>query len=312
MSSQLLRLLGLPKFETIGEFADSLHIRRFVLNKILRRIDRNYKIFPIAKKNGSPRIISAPKRKLRAIQAWILRNILNSLKPSESATAFEKGRNILSHVYPHRFNRYFLIIDLENLFPSISKNRIRMLFKTIGYNEKISKYLSKICSVGNGLPQGGVTSPSLSNLITGQLDRRLIGYTSRIGLTYTRYADDICVSGNDPALIKKSIHRIRKIISNERFVINSKKSRLCGPGNNVSVTGLVKNSVLPKFSIGRKTERKMRAVIYSHFAKNIPDTKYPTEESIKGWISFVRGVDKPKAEKIEKYYLELKKTNARL
>lgn len=311
MSTQLIRLLGLPKFETIAEFSEHLHIRSTLLSSIFSRIERNYKSFTIPKKNGTLREINAPKRKLRAIQAWILRNIINSLKPSEVATAFEKGKSIYHNVQPHAYNRYFLIIDLENFFPSISKNRVKILFQTIGYNERIARKLSVLCCHNNGLPQGGVTSPSISNLIAGQMDRRLIGYTSRIGLTYTRYADDLCFSTNDPATLKKAVSRIRKIIQNEHFKINGKKSRFCGPGQNITVTGLVKNNGSPKFSIGRNKERKMRAAIYSLYSKGIPDPKYSTEESLLGWISFVKGIDKNKAEKIEKYLFKQKKINTR-
>ncbi len=44
------------------------------------------------------------------------------------------------------------------------------------------------------LPQGAPTSPTLSNLIAYRLDARLTRASHSIGLTYTRYADDLLFS----------------------------------------------------------------------------------------------------------------------
>ena len=45
------------------------------------------------------------------------------------------------------------------------------------------------------LPQAPCTSPALSNQIARRLDRRLSGMSAKLGLVYTRYADDLTFSG---------------------------------------------------------------------------------------------------------------------
>lgn len=47
--------------------------------------------------------------------------------------------------------------------------------------------LSKICTYKNSLPQGGVTSPALSNIICLKLDECLTMYTGFLNIVYTRY-----------------------------------------------------------------------------------------------------------------------------
>ena len=107
------------------------------------------------------------------------------------------------NVSPHKTNRYFICIDLEDFFPSISLNRVRKLFLLLGYSTRAVNILTRLCTCGEGLPQGAVTSPAISNLVVSKLDRRIGGYTSRRNIAYTRYADDITISCNNYILLNK-------------------------------------------------------------------------------------------------------------
>ena len=88
------------------------------------------------------------------------------------------------------------------------------------------------------LPQGAPTSPIIANLICRRLDSRIEGLARKHDLAYTRYADDIIVSGNLPSRIERSI---RTIVESEGFEIAPEKIRIRGPGARQIVTGLVVN-----------------------------------------------------------------------
>ncbi|HEY5116030.1 MAG TPA: reverse transcriptase domain-containing protein [Nakamurella sp.] len=45
------------------------------------------------------------------------------------------------------------------------------------------------------LPQGAPNSPRLANLVSYSLDRRIDAYSRAAGIRYTRYADDLTLSG---------------------------------------------------------------------------------------------------------------------
>ena len=53
------------------------------------------------------------------------------------------------------------------------------------------------------LPQGAPTSPALANLAAFSLDRRMSGLAEKLGARYTRYADDLVLSGS-PGLAGRS------------------------------------------------------------------------------------------------------------
>ena len=306
MGRDRLRLLGLPVFDTIEDLAGLIHLDPQRLRLLVTQTTRFYKKYEIPKKSGGVRKIYQPARELKAIQRWILHYILEKLTPSSAATAFIVGRGLLHNVIPHASNRYFVCIDLADFFPSILDPRVYRIFRLIGYSRETASILKALCTCDAKLPQGGVTSPYLSNLIAGRLDRRLLGLTSRRNISYTRYADDITVSSNNRNALYRSIPLIKEIIGSERFFVNESKTRVTGPRTRCRVTGLVKNSAEPQFGIGKDKKRNMRAVIYSMQKKGVADLKYPSVGSIEGWLAYCKSVDPISYDQLNKYWDRLK------
>lgn len=60
--------------------------------------------------------------------------------------------------------------------------------------KKIINRLYEIMTVEDKVVQGAVTSPTLSNLVFRELDIRIERYCQKIGVIYTRYADDMLFS----------------------------------------------------------------------------------------------------------------------
>src|SRR5262249_29867281 len=153
-------------------------------------------------------------RTLASAQKWILRNIVEKLPVDEPAHGFVPGRSILTNAQPHAGKAFVVNLDLRDFFPSIAFPRVRSVFQRAGYSPAVATILALLCTEcprkvvtydgatyhvatsPRGLPQGACTSPSLSNLVARRLDRRLSGLARRMGLTYTRYADDLTFSGD--------------------------------------------------------------------------------------------------------------------
>ncbi len=111
------------------------------------------------------------------------------------------------------------------------------------------------------LPQGACTSPALSNLAARRLDARLAGIATRLGWTYTRYADDFTFSADGEASKKVGylLARIRHITQDEGFKVNEKKTRFLRRKARQTVTGIVVND---RLGISRKTARRLRAILH--------------------------------------------------
>lgn len=301
-----LRLLGLPVFSNIEDLAGLIHLDPQRLRILVTHNSRFYKKYEIPKKTGGVRKIYQPAREIKVVQRWILHYILEKLSPSSAATAFIIGRGLINNVIPHAPNRYFVCIDLADFFPSILENRVFRIFRLIGYSQESAYILKSLCTCSGKLPQGGITSPALSNLIAGSLDRRLIGLTSRRNISYTRYADDITISSNNRNALFRSIPIIKEIIRSERFIVNESKTRVTGPRMRCRVTGLVKNSAAPQFGIGKDKKRKMRAIIFSLQKKGVADSKYSSVASIEGWLAYCKSVDPISFGQLRKYWDHLK------
>lgn len=293
-----LRLNGLPVINDINDLSGSSRLSAHTLYNLSFYSNKYYKCYEIEKKSGKKRLIAQPSRKMKGLQAWILYNILNKLQSSPSSKGFEKGTSIVDNVRPHIQANAVLVVDLLDFFPSIKKERVFHLFKSIGYNNTISTIFTKICTYNDSLPQGGPCSPKIANLILWHLDARIQGYAGRRGIKYTRYADDLTFSGLSFNSLIKILPFIKRIISEEGFQINHNKTRFAGNAKAKIITGLILNE--NGFGIGTKKYRLYRSIIFRSITNNEQD-EIKVLQRIFGILSYVRSVDLNRYDKLEKY-----------
>jgi retron-type reverse transcriptase len=149
-------------------------------------------------------------------------------------------------------------MDLKDFFSSIPINWVIQVFKDIGYTNDVAFCLASICCLEDALPQGAPTSPALSNIVASYMDKRLYKFCQEYGYKYTRYADDIAISGN--YISPSFIETVNGIIEDCHFVVNKKKTRLYGENGNKIITGisLANNEV----RVPRGYRRELEQTIY--------------------------------------------------
>jgi RNA-directed DNA polymerase len=297
-----LKLLGLPVIENLGDFSVCTRLSKSMIWKLSYCSDKYYHEYTIPKKDGTNRVISQPSKKLKALQSWILRNILSNLESSSCCKGFETGLTILDNASPHIGSTIVLSIDIDDFFPNISAQKIFSVFNTIGYNPFISSILTKICTHNNCLPQGGPCSPRLSNLVCIRMDNRIQGYVGKRGIIYTRYADDMTFSDLTRFKALKALPTIEKIINDEGFKLNTEKTRVAGIARAKRVTGLIVND--KGAGIGARKFKEIRARIH-HLTYSREKRNVALLNEVRGWLAFIKSVDKKRYDYAKNYVLNL-------
>lgn len=279
----LLEKQGLPLLSDAFSLADNMKIsvnelRFLAFNRSVSKVS-HYVRFKIPKKTGGERLISAPMMRLKNAQYWILANILEKVDLHQAAHGFVSQKSIVSNATPHLQSEVVINLDLKDFFPTITQERVKGVFRKLGYSHNIATTLSLICTeadtegveldgetwyIATGerrLPQGAPTSPALTNILCRRLDNRLQGLADKLGFTYTRYADDMTFSGKKEGIknVNLLLKCVNQIVTDEGLTIHPDKTKVMRKGSRQEVTGITVNETP---SVCRKKLKQFRALLY--------------------------------------------------
>lgn len=278
----LLNLLNRIKRDEMEElgFADKFHpftARHMNYYCNPKNAFHRYRQFKIKKKSGGFRQITAPRNRSFMFMLDCLNEVLKAVyTPSQYVMGFTEGRSVVTNAAMHKGANYVFNIDLKDFFPSIEQPRVwkRLQLQPFNFPVPVASAIAGLCSMKETrkmldgtkkdfyvLPQGAPTSPIITNMICDKLDHRLGGLARRFGLNYTRYADDITFSSMHNVFQENSDFRkeLVRIISDQRFVINDKKTRLQKRGSRQEITGII---ISDRLNVSQKYVRDIRNILY--------------------------------------------------
>ncbi|MEV6304854.1 reverse transcriptase family protein [Actinoplanes sp. NPDC051861] len=268
---ELAEFLGLDD-AALDWFADRREINRHARDERLRHY--RYTWLP-------HRLIEAPKPRMRALQRQVLDQILTAVPVHDRVHGFVPGRGTHTSAHMHAGNAVLVSLDLRAFFSGITAARIHGLFRGIGYPEPVAHALTAVTTTRTPahilraapgpylaallrqphLPQGAPTSPALANLCAFRLDRRLSGLADRLGVNYTRYADDLAFSGTlSNGRIDRLVTLAGQIAHEEGFAIHPRKTRIRRQSQRQSLTGLVVNA---RPAVPREDYDRLRAILHN-------------------------------------------------
>jgi RNA-directed DNA polymerase len=277
----------------------------------------HYRRWLVPKRDGSSRLISAPKKELKAAQRWIMREVTEHLPVHGAAHGFIKGRSILTNAVVHADAKVVVKFDILGFYPTVTTRRVRGLLRRAGLTEQVATLMAMLATespreevethgkkhyVATGprsLPQGAPTSPSITNALCFRLDCRLSGLARKLGARYTRYADDLTFSwhGDAKTQIGALIRAVTMVVTAEGFKVHTKKTRVMRNGARQKVTGLVVNKApenIPSARVPRTTVRHLRAAIKNRELGR--PGKGESLEHLAGLAAFVMMTDRAKGE----------------
>lgn len=243
---------------------------------------QHYRYAVIRKRSGKPRLLEAPKPRLKALQRRILHEILGLVPVHPAAHGYVAGRSCLTGAQIHAGEAVLATFDLAQFFPAIALPRIHGLFRALGYPWDVARRLAGLCTTTTPaslcrqfpdrhlqalyavphLPQGAPTSPALANLLAWTLDVRLHGLARAVGAHYTRYADDITFSGD--AAFTRSLPRLPAVLAgilrDEGFALNATKTRIMPSYARQRVTGIIVNA---HCNVPRRCFDELKAILHN-------------------------------------------------
>lgn len=248
---------NLPPLFSFSHIANVFGLKGRDLYDLAFKSKFHYSSFYIPKRTGGVRLISAPHAQLATIQEWIGKNILdNSFFFGDEVVGYVKKKNILDHVKPHVEADCVIKLDLKDFFPSISTHYVTKIFFDLGYSISVSRIFSELLTLDGSIPQGACTSPQVSNIRMINFDAEMLYFCELNNFKYTRYADDIVLSGSKELINHKG--KIRSIFIDNGLVINHKKTRVYDGAQQVRfITGLIINDGTVR--LPKSMRRKIRA-----------------------------------------------------
>jgi hypothetical protein len=180
------------------------------------------KTVKIPKGNGAFRTIyvpsSAEKSRLRSALGQIARKAERAC-PEGVCHGFRRMRSPVTNALAHVGHAYTLCFDLTDFFDSVTADRLKGSLT----EEELSLVL-----VDGAARQGLPTSPAVANLAAAPLDHAILKFleSRKLQVIYTRYADDLSFSYDDPAAADVLLSAVPRIVGRCGFRVNRRKTRL--------------------------------------------------------------------------------------
>lgn len=240
---------------------------------IVATAPRRYKVFSIPKRNGGLREIAQPSRELKVLQNLVVRRILHLLPLHDAAHGYVKGRGIKSNAAAHVSSHYLLKLDLQDFFPSIRPHDLTKHLRAYAPDLLSAEEVMQVRDIVFWKPKGDRTSrlcigapssPFLSNTLMIDLDTSLAGFAAELGVTYTRYADDMAFSCMEKDVLPKIQQMATAAIEaslSPRLRVNYEKTVHISRAHRRMLTGIVLNAV-GEISIGRERKRVIRSMVH--------------------------------------------------
>jgi hypothetical protein len=235
---------------------------------------------------------------------------------------------VVDHARAHAGQAVLLKFDLQDFFATVRASRVHAAFVELGYSATVARELMALCTTATPepvlerlrtegglswaqamrlrdahLPQGAPTSAALANLCAFRLDVRIAALARTLGARYTRYADDIVLSGDKNLLLRadRVEARIGGFALDEGFALNHRKTRRAMRGRRQQVCNIVVNAVpnLPRDEFDRLKAVLHRCATQGPSAQNREGLPH-WEQHLRGRVAWAAQLNAPKAQRLQR------------
>ncbi len=283
----------------ISRISSEFNLNEFETNYLILSAPKRYKDFTIEKASGrGRRPISQPSPEVKNLQRFVIREFLSELPVHDAAYAYVESRSIKDNAEIHARARYLLKMDFEAFFPSIKSHHFIKHLNKYGnsqFTAEEARSLALICFRRRSsdyipyLSIGAPSSPFISNTMLYDFDVLVEAYCLDRQIKYTRYADDLSFSTNQPHFLKGVPDLISDMLESldyPKLSVNSNKTIHTSRKRNRKVTGLtLSNSGYA--SIGRGRKRNISAMVHHAKLQKLNDLELKVLQGQLGFIKFI-------------------------
>ena len=304
--------------EIFNQIISKLGDDKLILLKYMKKFaDEDYFSYSYPYRKHPSLTYETPTRELDTIQKTLKTRILNNrdiFPIHESATAYVENTNIRKNVEKHSENQFILKMDFKCFFNSIKRSDFVKYLKNKKFeNKKFDAYIEFICDIAFksnsamkkdfSLPIGASTSPIISNTLLYSFDEKISKYSDSLGITYTRYADDLTFSHDRPNKLCTIEGKVKEIIREIPYPvhlqINDRKTVHMSKKGQKKITGLYLTPA-GKISIGRNKKNYIKKLL-----RDYEKEKYTEKaQHIQGYLCFIKNVEREFWDRLHNKYIK--------
>ncbi len=345
-AKKVKKILGLPEninikrlYKEIDSYHEIYYTKKKTEKKNMNKADREKKFLEIKSKNSEMykeipdgestenfrTILTVSEQWMKKSHKKINKILMNTIltkkergKKQKSLIPYlhssVKQRSYASNANEHIGEKYALLIDLKDFYPSVTKGKIFKFFKKyFDLDSDIAMFYAVLSTVkkqtkseeeeyvlGQGLSQSAI----LAFLVNASLFNYIYEEAKRFDITMSVYVDDVTFSSIDP-IPQAFIDKLFGLFKKNDMEIKKEKIYLIGKDKSKKITGVYVNGKKTRVS----NEKHMEvACLFNHLSKKIEkiDTKEKYFEIYNIYLKFcgnyehVKTVEKKVSDKYTK------------
>ncbi len=295
------------RIRSIKHLAWALDVLPEALVLLAENVSNYYRSFERDVK-GKKRLLVEATGDLKKVQRAILDNILMRLSPFPSSFGAVRGRTIKDNAYVHVRSRFIAKLDVRSFYPSVHRKRVYGFWVSQECSPDVAHVLTALTTKDHALPLGTSTSPALADQIVRSVDYRINDLAVKSGLNYTRYVDDITLSGPFP--LERFTRTAAEVLRQNGFKIKKSKLVFYGPDDESDdrvITGVgIRDGRIsaPLSYMLPLTNELWRAIRQSRQA--IVDDDFLPREHYRGKIAYINWLDPDYGRRLLRLYRKVK------
>ncbi|GGI77498.1 reverse transcriptase [Shewanella hanedai] len=257
------------KLKSIGSIDALAFLLDLPLNRVQYLANNASDLYRVArieqKKSGGQRVTYDAYKVLKAIHRKLQHQIFKKVIYPQYMQGSISGRSYITNVRYHTKCKIVICEDISNFFPTIQAVQVEKMFmRLFRFPLEVAKTLTNLVTLNGSVPQGGICSSYIANLVMWEKESILVSRLLTVKLTYTRYVDDITVSSKSYMTKQEISEVIASIYGMLRYYgvePNKSKHEVLGNGSHQAVHRVGVNGNRPSF--GKEEKKKIRSAVHN-------------------------------------------------